>query len=101
MSGSRLVFCHHSSMFSRRDASHPLKNPYKLTVEENSSSSSGYIPYTKFVLDLKKGCHSSFVALLSLLEKLVSVVFSVLLLEPFSRSFPISHSSVEYLSFEI
>lgn len=49
---------------------------------------------------LKKGCHSSFVVLLSLLRKLVSVVFSVLLLALVSRSFPISHSSVEYLSFE-
>ena len=35
-----------------------------------------------------------------LFKKFVSVVSSVLLLAPVSRSFPISHSSVEYLSFE-
>lgn len=35
------MFCHFSSLFSG-EASYSLKNPWKLTVEENSSSSSGY-----------------------------------------------------------
>ena len=48
------MFSYHSFLFSRRDTSYPLKNPYKVTVEDNSSSSSGYIPYPKFVLDKKK-----------------------------------------------